>query len=119
MVTPLLAQDARNLERSLQALNIDAAWISRSAILNAWKDRADGGGAGGPLRSYSEAELRTAFDAIDTDSSGDIDLEELRVAITAIYPEAGDEVVQTMIELGDVDGDKEVSFYEFKKIITL
>ena len=68
--------------------------------------------------SFTDAELRTAFDAIDTDQSGDIDLSELTVALKAINPDADEETLAKMIAIGDVDGDKEVSFYEFKKLIT-
>ena len=114
--TPLLARDARNLERSLEALGLDATWIKRSEMLNVWKELA--AGRGGPGREFTDAELRNAFDVIDTDKSGDIDVSELTEALRAINPDADDATIDGMIALGDVDGDKEISFYEFKKILT-
>jgi len=118
LVTPLLAQDARNLERSLGALGMDSTWISRSEILRTWGALAAGLEVS-RTRKFSEDELKSAFNSIDTDSSGDIDLEELRVAIRATNPDVDEDELQRMIALGDVDGDQEVSFYEFKKLITL
>ena len=58
----------------------------RSDILRAWARRAAGTETMRDVREarkYSDAELKLAFDAIDTDGSGDIDLDELRVAIQA------------------------------------
>ena len=66
--------------------------------------------------SYSEEELRTVFDAIDTDGSGDIDLGELRAAITQISPDADEATIQKMLTIADADGSGEVDFDEFKKL---
>ena len=66
----------------------------------------------------NDAELKAAFDVIDTDQSGDIDVSELTSALRGINPDADDATIDGMIALGDVDGDKEISFYEFKKILT-
>ncbi|KAL3916843.1 MAG: hypothetical protein SGPRY_006648, partial [Prymnesium sp.] len=115
--TPLLARDMRNLERALGALGLDASWVSRSAMLNTWRDAADGL-SGKPARAYSEEELRATFDAIDTDQSGDIDLNELSRAIKQVRPEVNEQTIRKMISLADEDGDLEVSFEEFKQIMS-
>ena len=69
---------------------------------------------------YTEDELRAVFTEIDTDNSGDIDLEELKVALngmSAVGSKMTDAEVKKMLNLGDTDGDSRVSFEEFKKIV--
>jgi len=66
--------------------------------------------------SYSEDELRAVFDAIDTDGSGDIDLGELRAAITQVSPTADEDTIAKMLTMADADGSGEVDFDEFKKL---
>lgn len=69
---------------------------------------------------YTEDELRAVFTEIDTDNSGDIDLEELKVALngmSAVGSAMSDAEVKKMLNLGDTDGDSRVSFEEFKKIV--
>lgn len=114
--TPLLVRDANNLERSLMALGLDASWIKRSEMLNTWSDLAEGRGQL-QKREYTDEELSAAFEAIDTDGSGDIDMSELQTAIRAINPEMDDATVKKMLTFGDEDGDCEVSLDEFKKIM--
>lgn len=114
--TPLLATDARNLERTLLALGRDVEWIKRSEMLNAWSNLAEGAPSQ-RSRSYSDEELRATFESIDTDNSGDIDRGELTSAIKAINPEVDDAAVESMLAYGDKDGDYQVSFEEFKKIM--
>lgn len=73
-------------QECLAGVGIDCSWIKRAEMLNAWID-AHSGGPGASKRSvadYTDDELRDAFEAIDVDKSGDIDLDELRTAITAI-----------------------------------
>ena len=113
---PLLVNDARNLERALGALGIDSTWITRSEMLNAWSDLADGK-AKKPARQYTEEELRAAFEAIDTDKSGDVSFAELKIAIKAINPDADDAAIESMLNFADEDGDMEVSFEEFAMIM--
>jgi len=114
--TPLLVRDANNLERSLQALGVDASWIKQSEMLNTWSDLA-GGQQRRPKRDYTEEELRAAFIAIDTDESGDIDQEELLAAIRTIKPDADDDTVAKMLSVADADGNATVDFDEFKQIM--
>ena len=69
---------------------------------------------------YTEDELRAVFMEIDTDNSGDIDLEELKVALngmSAVGSKMTDAEVRKMLNLGDTDGDSRVSFEEFKTIV--
>ena len=69
---------------------------------------------------YTEDELRAVFTEIDTDNSGDIDFEELKVALngmSAVGSAMSDAEVRKMLNLGDTDGDSRVSFEEFKKIV--
>jgi hypothetical protein len=116
-VRPLLATDAKSLEESLVALGKDASWVKRSEMLNTWKDMAAGGRSVKPARSYTTEELRAVFDAIDTDKSGDIDREELISAIKAIQGAMKTSDIETMLDFGDEDGDAQVSFEEFAKIL--
>ena len=69
---------------------------------------------------YTEDELRAVFTEIDTDNSGDIDFEELKVALngmSSVGSAMSDAEVKKMLNLGDTDGDSQVSFEEFKKIV--
>ena len=102
--TPLLAHDSKSLEASLESLGLDASWISRSEMLNTWTDMA-AGRRGGKMSTFSDEDLRAAFDAIDTDKSGDIDQSELLAAIMAINPDASEADVKKMLVLADEDGD--------------
>merc|ERR1719409_1830177 len=112
----LLAGDAAELERALDRLGIDGQWIKSSDMLNVWTDLAIGR-ARRNGRRYSDDELRTFFESIDTDKSGDIDRAELKAAIKQINPDADDDTVNGMLTFADADGDAQVSFDEFKVII--
>lgn len=87
-------------------------------MLNAWIESVDGSERR-PSRSYSDEELRAAFDAIDTDKSGDIDLDELRTAIRAIKTTSDEAAVQQMLALADEDGSGAIDFEEFKELMSL
>jgi len=115
--TPLLAYDARSLEASLDKLGLDASWIKRTEMLNTWSDLAGGRGRRAQARSFTDDELRATFESIDTDSSGDIDMQELKIAIKVINPTADDAAVAKMLSFADNDGDLQVSFEEFKRIL--
>jgi len=115
--TPLLAHDARNLERALGALGRDASWVKQSEMLNAWAGLAEGRSRKAGARSYTDEEVRATFDAIDADKSGDIDLSELTAAIKAMAPTTDDKTVQKMLALADEDGNGDISFDEFRKLI--
>ena len=114
--TPLQKRDAQTLEEVLKSLGIECGWVKSSEMLAAWTAMAaDGQARKG--REFTDEELRAAFDSIDTDGSGDIDEEELRAAIVSLDPSADGTMVDKMLSLADTDGDKEVSFDEFTKIM--
>ena len=73
--------------------------------------------------SFSEAQLakfRAAFDSLDVDGSGNIDASELALALEALGIDAGDpDTISQMIEMIDVDGDKEVNFDEFLTLMQM
>lgn len=86
-------------------------------MLKYWAEMAAGSRSRRGGADYSDNELRGVFDAIDTDKSGDIDLSELLTAFKAINPKMDSKEVERMLVLADEDGDLEVSFEEFKKIM--
>lgn len=116
--TPLLVTDARNLERSLESLGLDASWVQRSEMLNTWTDLADGRSRRRAGRAYSDDELRTVFEAIDSDGSGDIDQAELLEAIRAIRPDATDEDVDRMLAVANGNGNDTIDLAEFKLMMS-
>ena len=116
--TPLLVTDARNLERSLESLGLDASWVQRSEMLNTWTDLADGRSRRRAGRAYSDDELRTVFEAIDSDGSGDIDQAELLEAIRAIRPDATDDDVDRMLAVADGNGNDTIDLAEFKLMMS-
>ena len=66
----------------------------------------------------SDAALAAQFAAVDTNNSGQIDREELTVAIQKIYGKNTEMVIiDEMLAAGDADGDGEVSLEEFKTIM--
>lgn len=70
--------------------------------------------------STSLGELRKAFDAMDLDQSGSIDLEEVTDLLRSIYPTLPidhplfTQALQTL----DIDGDNLVTWDEFKKVFS-
>jgi len=117
MAKSLLASDAKQLEEALGRLGKDATWIKNTEILNSWTSLADGRNDQ-PERRYTDDELRAAFSAIDSDSSGAIDRDELLAAIKVINPDAADDTVEGMLTLADADGDYKVDFDEFRTIMS-
>ena len=49
--------------------------------------------------------------------AGDIDVDKLRAALEAISPQADDEAVEKMLAFAVADGNKTVSFADFKQIV--
>ena len=68
-------------------------------------------------RQFTEEELRAVFGSIDTSGDGNIDAGELKAAIRKVNPKVEDSTVARMLTFADDDGDAEVNFDEFKKII--
>lgn len=69
------------------------------------------------LTDQQKQEIKEAFDLFDTDGSGSIDENELRVAMKALGFEAKDEEVHKMIVDVDEDGNGGVEFDEFLKMV--
>ena len=71
----------------------------------------------GRRRRFIDDELRAVFGSIDTSGDGNIDAGELKAAIRKVNPKVDDTTVERMLTFMDDDGDAEVNFDEFKKII--
>ena len=54
---------------------------------------------------HTDAELRMAFDRIDTDSNGSIEAEELAAAIRGVDGTLSNTTVAEMMSYADTDGD--------------
>lgn len=64
-----------------------------------------------------KGKIEKVFAEIDTDGSGTIDFEELKVCLKGMgYPMSKDDMVYMMSQL-DADGDGEVTMEEFKKFL--
>ena len=68
-------------------------------------------------RRFTDEELRAVFESIDTSGDGEIDAAELKTAIRKVNPKVDDKTIERMLTFADGDGDAQVSFDEFKKII--
>ncbi|XP_051143030.1 calmodulin-2/4-like isoform X2 [Andrographis paniculata] len=65
----------------------------------------------------SEEELKEAFKVFDKDQNGFISASELRHVMTNIGEKLTDEEVGEMIREADEDGDKQINYEEFVKIM--
>ena len=68
-------------------------------------------------RRFTDEELSAVFVSIDTSGDGEIDVDELKTAIRKVNPKVDDKTIERMLTFADGDGDAQVSFDEFKKII--
>ena len=66
----------------------------------------------------SEEEIREAFRVFDKDGNGFISPAELRYVMTKMGQELTDEEVDQMIQEADLDGDGQVNYREFVKMMT-
>merc|ERR1712036_33976 len=64
------------------------------------------------------AEIKEAFDLFDTDGSGSIDTNELKVAMKALGMDAKSEEIRKLINDIDTDGDGTIDFDEFLAMMT-
>lgn len=69
--------------------------------------------------SDAEAELRAAFDVFDHDKDGAISADELRAMLKSLGDEMNDQEINDLIREADTDGDNNISFAEFKNIMSL
>jgi len=121
--TQLLARDASNLESSLRLLGEDPRWIKKSEMLSTWLEQIQGRATDTKPKAtptYTDEELRGVFDLIDTDGSGQIDLEKLKVAVDKVGAGAkmDDGALRKMMDYGTAEGEITLSFDEFKRIMT-
>jgi len=65
----------------------------------------------------SEEELREAFRVFDKDQNGFISAAELRHVMTNLGEKLTDEEVDEMIREADVDGDGQINYDEFVKVM--
>ena len=67
-------------------------------------------------RDFTEeqiAQYKDAFNQLDVDGNGVINVEELGTAMKSIGKDTSEENLQTMITLVDKDGDGKIDFDEF------
>mmetsp|Transcript_18437 Transcript_18437/g.35231 ORF Transcript_18437/g.35231 Transcript_18437/m.35231 type:complete len:167 (-) Transcript_18437:124-624(-) len=70
------------------------------------------------LTAEQKQEIREAFDLFDTDGSGSIDKNELKVAMRALGFEPKKEEIAKMIQDIDKDNSGEIDFPEFLEMMT-
>jgi len=64
-----------------------------------------------------EIQLRSVFSKFDADNSGKIDRNEVRMIMKKLDQTFTDEEINSIIDIADLDGDGEISWDEFKKIM--
>ena len=70
------------------------------------------------LTREQEHEIREAFDLFDTDGSGTIDMQELKVAMRSLGFEPKEGEVEKMVEEVDKDGSGTIEYGEFLEMMT-
>ena len=76
-------------------------------------------GAGGGDCDDPDEELREAFKVFDKDQNGDISATELRHVMINLGEKLTDEEVEQMIREADLDGDGQVNYDEFVRMMML
>ena len=70
------------------------------------------------LNADQIAELKKAFDVMDTNKDGEVTKEELKTLLSGLGEDVTDEIVDEMIAIADTNGDGKVNFDEFCKAAT-
>jgi Ca2+-binding EF-hand superfamily protein len=98
----------------------EAGRIHRQQFLDAFTDMVSGGVEDSYLQSIYNciqadevAKLRRAFEACDTDGSGEIDEAELKLVMTSLGENISEKGLKKMFRELDTSGDGEVDFDEF------
>lgn len=71
------------------------------------------------LTKEQKEEIKAAFDSIDTDGSGKIDVAELKIALESIGFDSRKEETNRIIEDLDKNKDGYISYEEFLELLTL
>jgi len=71
------------------------------------------------LTKEQKEEIKDAFDSIDTDGSGKLDISELKVALDALGFDSRRDETNRIIDDMDKNKDGKISFEEFLDILTL
>jgi Ca2+-binding EF-hand superfamily protein len=71
------------------------------------------------LTQEQKLEIKEAFDAIDSDHSGFIDVEELKIAMQALGLDNRKDETSRIVEDMDKNKDGKISFEEFLSLLTL
>jgi len=66
-----------------------------------------------------EDELKEAFKIFDSDNNGTIDADELSTVMKALGEDLNKEEIEFMIKSVDIDGDKNIDFKEFQKMMQM
>ncbi|XP_004308824.1 PREDICTED: calmodulin-3-like [Fragaria vesca subsp. vesca] len=67
--------------------------------------------------NLSERQLREAFKVFDKDQNGFISADELRHVMTSLGENLMDEQVEVMLHEADIDGDGQINYEEFVKVM--
>ena len=94
-------------------MSIGTRWFHFTASSNTYKHlfRA------GVFVNKDEIQLRVAFNQVDTDNSGSIDVEELSNAMRALGRDLPREQIRAMMDAVDTDKSGEIDFDEFKEMM--
>lgn len=65
-----------------------------------------------------EEEMRAAFAVFDKDGNGYINLQELAIVMKNLGEKMTTDGIQRMIKEADLDGDNQISFDEFKQMMS-
>ena len=69
------------------------------------------------MSDHDEERIRDAFDLIDSDGSGSIDVQELHIAMTALGFHPTPKQLREMMDAVDTDGSGMVEFGEFREMM--
>jgi len=69
------------------------------------------------MTTFSESDIREAFQTFDRDGNGFIGASDLHNTYLAINENLTDDEVDELIRLCDHDGDGQVSYEEFRKMV--
>mmetsp|Transcript_53288 Transcript_53288/g.170730 ORF Transcript_53288/g.170730 Transcript_53288/m.170730 type:complete len:172 (-) Transcript_53288:185-700(-) len=70
------------------------------------------------LKQDEIEEIKEAFDLFDTDQSGEIDLKELKAAMSSLGYESKNDTIFTMLAELDKDGNASLDFEEFLDLMS-